>query len=402
MEVDFLKNFRANVSSFIANNLANSKNEIRRLESLRKKFVSDFPINKIEEMPLERFTSGNHNRTSFCNRLENELKGLGDMHGSRVDKFGVYYSNQRGRYECAKKWSRTKDVGEGFINVKHEISQLLKDGNANNYNEICNNRISPLFKGKILSVYFPNKYLSVFSKDHVKNFLAALNMEYDYDLSIEENKLKLLLIKNYDERLNKFDNQLFMKFLYSSIYNYMNDEVVSDNSSYDEVEVVEMDYLNLIENNVGAPRKVNHTENEINKIIQGNKAEEIVLRFEQNKLHRLNKDDLAQKVEQVSKTKGDGLGYDILSFNELGEEIYIEVKSKRSFNNAISFYITENECRFLDKNPNSYVYYVFDVYGKPKIHIINLQRLKALGENWKVPVIYKINVQAQKWESINQ
>ena len=397
MYIDFLKHFRANVSSFIANNMTDCQNELSRLEKLRKKFVDDFPIDKIEEMTLTQFTAGNHNRTSFCNRLENELKGLGDMHGSRVDKFGVYYSNLRGCYECAKKWNKGKKVPEGFIEVKQEIKKLLKDGEVMDYCAIWNNRISPLFKGKILSIYFPDKYLSVFSKNHVKSFLSALNMEYDSNLSIEQNKLKLLSIKNYDERLMKFDNQLLMKFLYSSTYNYMTDENFSDASSYSDIELVDIDYLNLIEqNNTGIPKKTNHIENELSKIIQGNKAEEIVLHFERQKLYGLNKDNLAQKVEQVSKTRGDGLGYDILSFNDKGEEIYIEVKSKRSFNHAMSFYLTENECQFLDKTPNSYIYYVFDVYGKPKIHVVNLHKLKTLGKNWKVPVIYKVGVQVSK------
>lgn len=61
----------------------------------------------------------------------------------------------------------------------------------------------------------------------------------------------------------------------------------------------------------------------------GQAGEVAVLQRERQSLHALGRADLAQKVEHVSKTLGDGLGFDILSFDRDGDEKYIEVKTTR-------------------------------------------------------------------------
>jgi hypothetical protein len=53
---------------------------------------------------------------------------------------------------------------------------------------------------------------------------------------------------------------------------------------------------------------------------------ELVLKLEQYRL-AAGLDSLAAKVEHVSRTRGDGLGFDVLSFDEQGKERYIEVKT---------------------------------------------------------------------------
>ena len=61
----------------------------------------------------------------------------------------------------------------------------------------------------------------------------------------------------------------------------------------------------------------------------GRAGEETVVEIERHRLRSIGQDRLARMVEHVSVTKGDGLGYDILSFNERGEERFIEVKTTR-------------------------------------------------------------------------
>ena len=61
----------------------------------------------------------------------------------------------------------------------------------------------------------------------------------------------------------------------------------------------------------------------------GQAGEIAVLRRERSALQRLARTDLAHKVEHVSQTVGDGLAFDILSFDERGEEKFIEVKTTR-------------------------------------------------------------------------
>lgn len=74
----------------------------------------------------------------------------------------------------------------------------------------------------------------------------------------------------------------------------------------------------------------------------GAAGEEFVLRFERARLVRAGKEKLANKVERVSETRGDGLGYDVLSFEVSGQDRLIEVKTT-AFGPATPFFVTRNE-----------------------------------------------------------
>lgn len=74
-------------------------------------------------------------------------------------------------------------------------------------------------------------------------------------------------------------------------------------------------------------------------------GEEFVVQYEQWRLRRLGVSHLADRVEHVSHTKGDGLGYDVLSFDFTGRERYIEVKTT-TFGKETPFFLTQNELRY--------------------------------------------------------
>ena len=57
-------------------------------------------------------------------------------------------------------------------------------------------------------------------------------------------------------------------------------------------------------------------------------GEEFALWYERGRLLAAGRDDLASKVRWVARDIGDGLGFDILSFDEAdGSELYVEVKA---------------------------------------------------------------------------
>ncbi len=58
-------------------------------------------------------------------------------------------------------------------------------------------------------------------------------------------------------------------------------------------------------------------------------GEEAVVRWEIEQLERAGHHRLARNVRHVSVLEGDGLGYDILSFDPGGDEKFIEVKTTR-------------------------------------------------------------------------
>lgn len=71
-------------------------------------------------------------------------------------------------------------------------------------------------------------------------------------------------------------------------------------------------------------------------------GEKFVMPFERWKLEKLGLHQLTSKVEHVAVSQGDGLGFDVRSFDKCGKEILIEVKTT-SFAKETPFFVTRNE-----------------------------------------------------------
>jgi hypothetical protein len=103
----------------------------------------------------------------------------------------------------------------------------------------------------------------------------------------------------------------------------------------------------------------------------GDRGEEIVKRFEIERLQSSGLNKQAGKVVRVS-LQSDSWGYDILSFNDDKTERYIEVKATRAKPGTANFFLTLNELYTAkEKQENYYIYMVFDILSpNPKILII--------------------------------
>lgn len=107
------------------------------------------------------------------------------------------------------------------------------------------------------------------------------------------------------------------------------------------------------------------SKNYIGEAIKNNEigfhGERFVFEFEKKYLIKNNREYLSKKVTHVSHDKGDGDGYDILSYNLDGSEKYIEVKTTTG-NKRTPFYFSSNELIFSKKNHKQYyLYRVFNL-----------------------------------------
>jgi len=91
----------------------------------------------------------------------------------------------------------------------------------------------------------------------------------------------------------------------------------------------------------------------------GLKGEELVLKHEKDFLIENNRQDLADKVSHHSVILGDGLGYDILSYDISGNKKFIEVKTTKGNKNT-TFYITPTELRRSVIEENYFLYRVYN------------------------------------------
>jgi hypothetical protein len=108
------------------------------------------------------------------------------------------------------------------------------------------------------------------------------------------------------------------------------------------------------------PSITNHVQNNKEKKRIGDLGELFVVQLEKDKLKKANKPQLAKKVAHHAKDQGDGLGYDVLSFDEQGNEMFIEVKATKSNKNT-PFFITRNELERSKKEQEKY--FVYRVYN---------------------------------------
>lgn len=104
----------------------------------------------------------------------------------------------------------------------------------------------------------------------------------------------------------------------------------------------------------------------------GRLGEQFVLDFERNRLLGEGRDDLVRRIDWVAQSKGDGLGYDIISFDDKTDsERLIEVKTTNQGFRA-PFYITSNELRASEEHQVEFrLYRVFRFSRDPKLFILN-------------------------------
>jgi hypothetical protein len=114
-------------------------------------------------------------------------------------------------------------------------------------------------------------------------------------------------------------------------------------------------------------RKFNPVERDFRNRKLGREGEELVFRFERERLKQRDRPDLAKRIRWISEEDGDGAGYDILSFDEKGKEQFLEVKTTVGADTT-PFYITRNELSLSSERPEAFrLCRVFDFSIRPRM-----------------------------------
>jgi hypothetical protein len=102
----------------------------------------------------------------------------------------------------------------------------------------------------------------------------------------------------------------------------------------------------------------------------GRWGEEFVVEFERARLRGLSREDLARRVDWVADTIGDGLGFDVLSYDKDGAEQLIEVKTT-GLGKYHPFFVTATEVRCSEDLPERFrLYRVFDFGRGPRVFVL--------------------------------
>ena len=116
---------------------------------------------------------------------------------------------------------------------------------------------------------------------------------------------------------------------------------------------------------------INYLEREARNRSLGRLGEEFALAFEKARLESAGCVRLARQIEHVSVTQGDGLGFDILSFEPTGEDRLIEVKTT-GFGKETPFFVSRNEVGVSEvKHATYHLYRIFTYRTNPRLYVLD-------------------------------
>lgn len=365
----------------------------KEIEAIRARetFIANYPLNKLKYLTLDEYIIGKGSN-SFCGEVEAKTLGWARIQGSTAIKFGIYYSKKNRKYIYGKKFGRSQK--DALNEVKSCLLKLLKDGKELNFEEIDKNQLSQMFKAKILSLYYPDTFLNVCSKDLIEELAGSLNIDdatKGHSLYISELQHRLISSKAENELTKHWSNPRFMNFLLYKFY-----------KNKDSVEPA----VDLTPPKKAKKRKRYSFENSHElKIERGKKSEAFAIAWEKKRLELDGYTKLVDKVKDM--TPWPSYGYDLLSHTKPGIKRYIEVKSV-GFDHVEKcnrFYLSENEwvisqtAEFIE---NYYFYLV--IYGKDgePIDLIARRANEIYANTVKSPCSYIVRFDLNKIKEQNR
>lgn len=147
--------------------------------------------------------------------------------------------------------------------------------------------------------------------------------------------------------------------------------------------------------------KVDFIKKAIANQASGLRAEEVVVRYEQQKLIKLGKPDLANKVHHLA-AESDSQSYDVVSYDVHGNELHVEVKGISKLSRKVSIFFTANEVKRAQIDEHYRLILVFD-YWKTEPLVYEAEELLELVKDTLDPSsIYADNatVTPVSWEII--
>ena len=315
------------------------------------------------------------------------------------------YDKLRQEKEKGKVFSR-KDLTAGIM---YELA-IIENLTDSLIGDIFNLKISQV---RYLRIKYGlnNKFLKE-TLDFSDNYIENMNQKLPDNLKVTDKNIYYQMVESF-AKSKRWKTDIIKPFLNDNdsdnidIKNYTNDSDILKNLEieYDPFLETKYDIKNkkTTQKKRTSGKNINQKKAYENKIISGKIGEEIVYKEEIEKLKSLHLDDLVPNVKMIAKTDyeyitNDGIGYDIVSYNEKREKIYIEVKcSLTNSKDNVSFFISEKEVAFMHGELNNidkdhcFIYYVHNIdieKAIAKILVINHDKFNKLKLN---PYLYKVD-----------
>jgi hypothetical protein len=350
---------------------------IKEAKQLHLKFIKDYSLGKISRLEIDEYVVGKGAQDTFCYRLEFKMECLGQISGTPSRKYGVFHSKKRQRYEATVRYGR--EINQAFVQLKQDLWDLINAAENDDLVTIAASSISPMFKGKLLFLYAPEKFAPIYSKRHLKHFVAALNLPGTFDTEWEMQRA-LMDYRAGFPMLKEQSPILYMQLLYD-LFDYPRDNKFAGIPAIDTVPLLNKavegaEFINEMPPTsppsvatavIRKAAKSNFERRQRKLKLIGDRGEAIVVELEKDRLIKAGKKKLAAEVKHVSQ-EDDTLGYDILSYDDDGTVRYIEVKATTGKNLDRGFFVSANEFEKAKSLSNYYFYFVFSTMtANPRI-----------------------------------
>jgi len=319
---------------------------------MRGVFIGEYPVASLSKLTLDKYVIGHQDPTSFCYLVEAGSRAWANIQGATSRKFGVYFgkikSDPTRKYRFAGRFGTNEK--EAFAAVKKALFDLVALGAKEplDFMAIDANPLSQMFKAKILSLYYPDRFLAVCSSEHLEMLGGTLG--FDDGLPFSQYQNLLLKAKRDNPVTRKWSAPKFMAYLYKA-YVRANRAIESP---------VEKPH-------VKRHRLVNFEEMQKQREEIGRAAEEYALVWEKERLTGAGLEHLINKIDD--RRDRPGYGHDFLSFSGENESRYVEVKCVAKLADGHRFFLSENEheTSLTKEHRDGYYFYLvfFNSSGKP-------------------------------------
>lgn len=184
---------------------------------LAKEFVQDYPVDAVEDLSLYDYLiarEGTGNPHSFCRRLRYDLQTVCSMGNAWPDCFGIYFSGNGNRIALSRTFSKMfdDDFEAAFKYIKHEIRSLLDAAAVEDIPKIKKCKLNSLFKYKLISVYYPDRYVPVCTKSALEGYCNAVGVPYNNEDEMIYGIISLREWKESAPYINRWSNAMMMAF----------------------------------------------------------------------------------------------------------------------------------------------------------------------------------------------
>ncbi|CAA7618205.1 DUF3883 domain-containing protein [Magnetospirillum sp. SS-4] len=342
----------------------------------RGAFLDAFPIDALRNLAVDDYVIGLQ-RPTFCYHVEVQTRAWAIIQGATAAKFGIYYgrtkSDPKNIYRPTPRFGKTK--GEAFKTVKSALIDLVALGGQDDldFEAIDANSLSQMFKAKILSLYFPDRFVNVCSHEHLEMFASELG--YQGDGYVSEYQHYLVSQKLADPVARTWSNPKFMAFLYAT---YLPGHGAAGSP--------------IRKPTKKRPGTVDFKDLQAAWARIGRQSEKFARKWEEERLRGRGWPHLAKQIDD--RRNRPGYGYDFLSFSSPDVPRFIEVKTVGKVRGGgCRCFVSETEYN-VSKSPGhatEYYFYLVSLGSNGKPASLKPVRAEDQYENSELlPVSYEM------------